>query len=95
MFRYLRDASMPVYILHSPAIVLVAHFVIRTDWSIPVKFAVILVASIALTLSVYEFGIRRLRPLRFLFGMKTTPRSDPSRTAGRTQTDSETIAAGG
>jgi peptidoglycan/LPS O-acetylase OafA/YrhL len=70
VFRWLRDSSFPVYVLHSPAIVLVAHFAVRTGWSIPVESAVILAGSLALTLLVYELGVRNLAPLRFVFSLK-------------------------
>lgn len=69
-FRWLRGSSFPVYVLHSPAIVLVAHFVVRTDWSILVKFAVILCGSLVLALLAYELLVRNLTPLRFVFALK-------------------------
>jgi peptidoglycan/LPS O-acetylase OafA/YrhL len=82
VFRWLRASSFPVYVLHSPAIVLVAFFVVQTAWSIPVKFAVILSGSLALTLLVYEFGVRNLAALRFVFAV-------PPRRAGPSGTPAE------
>jgi peptidoglycan/LPS O-acetylase OafA/YrhL len=69
-FRWLRDSAFPVYVLHSPAIVLVGHFVIRSDWSIPAKFAAILSGSLAVVLLAYELLVRNLAPLRFVFALK-------------------------
>jgi peptidoglycan/LPS O-acetylase OafA/YrhL len=69
VFRWLRGSSFPVYVLHSPAIVLVAHFVVRTGWSIPSKFAVILSGSLALALVAYGLLVRNLAPLRFVFAL--------------------------
>ena len=68
--RYLRESSLPVYILHSPAIVLVGFFVIQLDAGIPEKFALILTGSVSLAMAVYHFAVRRFRPLRVLFGMR-------------------------
>jgi peptidoglycan/LPS O-acetylase OafA/YrhL len=68
--RYLRESSLPIYILHSPAIVLVGYWVIQIDAGIPAKFALILAGSLALALAVYHFAVRRLEPLRVLFGMR-------------------------
>ena len=70
VFRWLRDSSFPVYVLHSPAIVLIAHFTVRTGWSIATKFTVILLGSLALTLLVYELLVRNLAPLRFVFALR-------------------------
>jgi peptidoglycan/LPS O-acetylase OafA/YrhL len=68
--RYLRESSLPIYILHSPAIVLVGYWVIQLDAGIPEKFALTLAGSLCLALAVYHFAVRRLQPLRVLFGMR-------------------------
>jgi len=68
--RYLRESSLPIYILHSPAIVLVGFFVIQLDAGIPEKFALILAGSVSLAMAAYHFAVRRFRPLRVLFGMR-------------------------
>ena len=58
--RYLRESSLPIYILHSPAIVLVGYWVIQLDAGIPEKFALTLAGSVALALLTYHFAVRRL-----------------------------------
>jgi len=68
--RYLRESSLPIYILHSPAIVLVGYWVIQLDAGIPEKFALILAGSVGLAMVVYHFAVRRFDPLRVLFGMR-------------------------
>jgi len=68
--RYLRESSLPIYILHSPAIVLVGFFVIQLDAGIPEKFALILTGSVSLAMLAYHLAVRRFRPLRVLFGMR-------------------------
>ena len=67
---YLRESSLPIYILHSPAIVLVGYWVIQLDAGIPEKFALTLAGSVCLAMVVYHFGVRRFEPLRALFGMR-------------------------
>ena len=67
---YLRESALPVYVLHSPAIVLVGYWVIQLGAGVPAKFAVILAGSVGLTLVVYHFAVRRFELLRVLFGMK-------------------------
>ena len=68
--RYLRESTLPIYILHSPAIVLVGYWVIQLDAGIPEKFALILAGSVGLAMVVYHFAVRRFDPLRVLFGMR-------------------------
>jgi peptidoglycan/LPS O-acetylase OafA/YrhL len=76
--RYLSESSLPIYILHSPAIVLVGYWVIQLDAGIPEKFALILAGSVSLALIVYHFAVRRFQPLRALFGMRATTRPSSS-----------------
>jgi peptidoglycan/LPS O-acetylase OafA/YrhL len=67
---YLAEASYPVYILHQTAIVVLAWFVVKApEMSGAVQWAVILVASVAASFTIYE-GLRRVGVLRFLFGMR-------------------------
>ncbi len=66
---YLAEASYPVYILHQTAIVVLAWFVVRTPIGGAVQWVVILVGSVATSFALYEV-VRRVGPLRFLFGMR-------------------------
>ncbi|WP_346770329.1 hypothetical protein [Streptomyces sp. Z423-1] len=49
-------------------------------WHAPmaVKYVVIVAASLAVILVVYEVGVRRTRVTRFLFGMRTDPPAKPA-----------------
>jgi len=64
------QAVLPFYVLHQTVIVIVAFFLIT--WTIPVLLKYLLLASLSFVIIVglYEGVIRRLPPLRFLFGMK-------------------------
>ena len=85
---YAAEASYPVYLLHQTVIVAVAFVVVRWDAGVAVKFSAILLASVLVSVLVYELAIRRLGAVRFLFGMKplrttVSPVAAPA-SAGRT-----------
>jgi len=67
---YANQAVLPFYILHQPVLLCVGFFVAK--WQIPdlLKYPMIAISSLILTLGLYEFLVRRSNPLRFLFGMK-------------------------
>ena len=67
---YLAEAALPIYVLHQLAIVLPGYFVIQMGAGIATKFFVLLVTSIALTLGVYHFGVRRSRALATALGAR-------------------------
>lgn len=67
---YLAPAVLPLYILHQPVVVAVAYGVV--GWELPavVKYLVIVLASLGLTLAAYDLLVRRTPVTRFLFGMR-------------------------
>jgi len=67
---YLREASMPVYVLHQAAVVLVGAWVVRMPIGIAPKFLVVCVGAAVLTLATYELLVRRLPMLRLAHGMR-------------------------
>jgi len=85
LLQWARDASYPVYILHQTVIVALAYFIVRQPWHPWSKYGVILVATFAICLPLYEL-IRRLTLLRFAFGMKPVQarRVQPSLLGSRT-----------
>jgi hypothetical protein len=62
---------LPFYLLHEPVIVAFAWIIVRWHAPILVKYPVLVAASFTATLVIYELAVRRYRPIRFLFGMKT------------------------
>jgi glucans biosynthesis protein C len=72
--KYANEAALPFYILHQTVVVALGYFVVQ--WAIPdlLKYAIILAGSFFGIMSSYEFGVRRINPMRFLFGMKLLPR---------------------
>jgi peptidoglycan/LPS O-acetylase OafA/YrhL len=73
--RYANEAVLPFYILHQTVLLCVGYFVVQ--WAIPdlLKWVIILVASFAIIMVLYEFLVRRFNLMRFLFGMKPRPKA--------------------
>jgi glucan biosynthesis protein C len=71
LLAWARDASYPVYILHQTVIIVIAYFVIRLPWSPWAKYWVVLVATLAISVALYEFLLRRFAITRLMFGIKT------------------------
>ncbi len=67
---YGNETIMPFYLLHQPVIIVVSYFGIQWDAGIPVKLLVIGISSLLITLGLVELLIRRINPVRTLFGMK-------------------------
>lgn len=74
---YLSATAFPVYLLHQSAVVFVGYFVVKTSLGMGIKYAVIVLAAVPLTLAVCHFLIRPLGWLRFLTGMKPGPAEGP------------------
>ncbi|MFJ1969777.1 acyltransferase family protein [Streptomyces sp. NPDC087903] len=77
LLAYFAVAALPLYVLHQPVVVSFAYGVV--GWSAPmaVKYAVIVAASLAVILLVYEYAVRRTPVTRFLFGMRPHPPTPP------------------
>jgi hypothetical protein len=70
---YAKESVLPIYVIHHPIVLAVASFVVTWNLALWPKFAIIVVAVFALTLATYEFGVRRWRATRFVFGMSGRP----------------------
>ena len=73
--RYANEAVLPFYLLHQTLIVIIGFYAVRLHAGAPLKFLIISLASLATTLLLYEFLIKRTRLTRFLFGMR--PKTSP------------------
>lgn len=71
------DTAYPFYIVHQPVIVMVAFHVVQ--WKVPLAARILLVFSLSLagTLVLVEV-LRRLPPLRALFGMRRNGSGEPA-----------------
>jgi len=57
-------------VIHQPVIVFLSFFIRDLSWPIPVKLIFLIPVSFTLIMICYHFIIRRVRLLRFLFGIK-------------------------
>jgi fucose 4-O-acetylase-like acetyltransferase len=71
-----KEAIMPFYMFHHPAIVVIAFYVVQWNTGILVKLPVIVLGSFAVTLGLTDVT-RRIKPLRPLFGMKPSRSEEP------------------
>jgi glucans biosynthesis protein C len=75
--QYAQESVLPVYVIHHPVVLLVASFVVTWNLGVWPKFAVILVTVVAVTLAIYEFGVRRWAVTRLVFGLYPLPHAEP------------------
>jgi len=67
---YGRQAQLPYYVLHQTPIIAIGYYVVGRNWPVLVKFWIICLGSLTITLLVYELLVRRIGVLRLLFGMR-------------------------
>jgi glucan biosynthesis protein C len=67
---YAGEAVLPFYILHQPVIVLIGYLVRAWEMGVWVKYLLLSSSAFLVILLLYEFLIRRVNLLRFLFGMR-------------------------
>ncbi len=69
--RYGQEAALPFFVLHQPVIILIAYFVVQWNAGISIKLPIVVLSSFVICISLYDLIIRRIRPLRRIFGMKS------------------------
>ena len=70
LLAYANEGVLPFYILHQPVILLLGYFIIPLPISILTKYLIIAPLAFGTTLGLYEYGVRRVNPVRWLFGLK-------------------------
>jgi peptidoglycan/LPS O-acetylase OafA/YrhL len=90
LLTWARDASYPIYILHQTVIIVIAYFVISQPWAAWIKYWVVLVATLAVCVALYEFVLRRVALLRVAFGIKTHAPS-PSPASDRREPNADLV----
>lgn len=68
--EYANEAVLPFYILHQTVIVVIGYFIRDWQWAIMPKYLFLAGTSFVIILSLYEFLVKRINILRYLFGMK-------------------------
>lgn len=76
---YGKDAVLPFFVLHQPVIVGLAYVVVQLTAPLWLKYWLIVLGGLAVTLGLYELLVRRSRWGRALFGMKPLPARAPLR----------------
>jgi len=66
---YSREASYPFFFFHQPVIIFIAFYAVQWEVALPIKLLVVVIGAFAVTLGIYELLVRRINPVRALFGM--------------------------
>lgn len=69
--KYANESVYPLYILHQTVIVVLCYYLKDTGWNLALKFSLMVLGTFGFSLLIYEFGIRRYKCIRPLFGLKT------------------------
>jgi hypothetical protein len=72
---YGQDSIMPFYIFHHPIIITIAFYVVQWEAGMLPKWLVIALSSFVVTLGLTDV-LRRIKPVRALFGMKPNRRKE-------------------
>ena len=67
---YSNEAVLPFYILHQTVIISIGFYVVQWSVGVGLKYLVISTTSFLAIMLIYEFLVRRINVLRFLFGMR-------------------------
>ena len=78
LLSYANEAVLPFYILHQPVILILGYFIIPLPLTILAKYLIIAPLAFGITLGLYEFGIRRVNPVRRVFGLKPRKQVSPA-----------------
>jgi peptidoglycan/LPS O-acetylase OafA/YrhL len=68
--QYLTTATFPVFILHLPVLTIAAYYLQALPVPWYVLLVLIIVVTFAVSFALYEYVVRRVPPIRFLFGLK-------------------------
>jgi acyltransferase-like protein len=77
LLAYGSESALPVYIISHPVLVVIGSYVVASSMPLWPRFLLLVVLTFAVTLGIYEFGIRRWNPTRFLFGLTSLPPRAP------------------
>ena len=70
LLKYAREAVLPFYILHQTVIVTFGFYLAHWETSVMVKYVTLAALSFTVIIAMYDLLIKRVKVLRFLFGMK-------------------------
>lgn len=70
VLEYAREAALPFYILHQTVIVVIGFYIANWETSVMVKYITLSTVSFIVVIATYDLLIKRVKVVRFLFGMK-------------------------
>lgn len=70
VLSYTNQAVYPFYILHQTVTITIGYYLLHIEMGISIKFIIVLAGTFFISWLIYEFGIRRIRWIRPLFGLK-------------------------
>jgi glucan biosynthesis protein C len=70
LLKYSNEAVLPFYILHQTIIVIMGFYIASWGVGVIMKYLILSTVSFALIIALYDLVIKRVKVLRFLFGMK-------------------------
>ncbi|HET7421863.1 MAG TPA: acyltransferase family protein [Candidatus Dormibacteraeota bacterium] len=66
---YAQESILPFYVIHHPVVVTIAAYVVAWSLGVWSKWAIIVLLGYAITLTLYELGVRRWGVMRTIFGL--------------------------
>lgn len=80
ILTYASESVLAFYVIHHPVVITLASFIVTWDLGLWPKFAILVVLGYTITLTIYEFGVRRWPPMRTIFGLGPArkPRREPA-----------------
>lgn len=72
---YANEAVLPFYVLHQTVIIVIGFYVVQWNAGVGLKYLVISTTSFAGIMLIYEFLVRHINVVRFLFGMRQRRRT--------------------
>lgn len=67
---YCNRAVYPFYILHQTIIIIIAYWLMNSNWNLLVKFTLLVIGTFLTSWILYEFLIKRIKILRIVMGIK-------------------------
>jgi glucans biosynthesis protein C len=78
VLRYANDSVLPFYVIHHPVVLTLASFIVTWQLGLWPKFFLIVVLAYAITLGIYDVGVRRWPLMRTLFGLGPIRTAQPA-----------------
>ncbi|MFN3512913.1 MAG: acyltransferase family protein [Phenylobacterium sp.] len=78
LLAYLNEAVLPIYVLHQPAMLAAAFLLFPLHLPLALEVLLLIAAAGLAPLAIYHWAIRPWRPIRRMFGLRSTIRAQPA-----------------